>query len=60
MEWIQVYVMIPTSTIVVGEIQKILTFITYAGSWARGAPKFSGYILSGLIKSLMQFFGDEV
>jgi len=47
-------------TIVVGEIQKILTFITHAGSWERGAPKFSGYILSGLLKSLMQFLGDEV
>ena len=49
-----------TFTIVVGEIQNFVTFIAHTGSWARGAPKFSGYIFSGLLKSLMQFFGDEV
>ena len=49
-----------SNTIVVGEIQKFVTFIAHADSWARGAPKFSGYIFSGLLKSLMPFFGDEV
>ena len=48
------------NTIMVGEIQNFVTFIAHADSWACGAPKISGYIFSGLLKSLMQFLGDEV